>query len=516
MTHTSAARSDVRRTLARNTTWNYVGFIVNLATNLLLFPFVVGTVGDAAAGIWLLLGSVTGYMGLLELGLVPSLSLHVAESLGRGTTSEVNRGASTALALLVLLMVVALQMLWLVPGLVGILQVPPAMHESAVAILSVSIAGVALRMPLAAFQALLLGCQRQDRANQLWVGLALAKAVATVGLLVAGFGILAIVTMDAALHLLAGIPQVRWVRRELPDLSVGWRHIDSRLGRRLVAFGGVLLLTGVCSLVIEQTDRLVIAAFLPIAEVTHYSVAFKLYMVAFALSTTLVQAVGPLAALLHGRGDRDGLRALFLRMTKYTAAVAMLFVGTLTFASGALLHVWMGPRYVDTRHIVVILCTSFAVTAFNHAGYSALIGMRRISPMLLRYFVPQAVANLVLSLWLVRSLGIVGVAIGTALPALLLQPVYLAFMLRELGVSWRTFFRDTVLPVVAPALAAFAPLAALSMHTAPDAAVRLVMAPACCALYLAIFWFGALGLSERAEFITVLTRRTRTPLEQSA
>ena len=71
---------DVRRTLTRNTAWNYTGFAVNLLTNLLLFPYVVHEIGDAAAGIWLLLGSVTGYMGLLELGLVPSLAQSVAGS----------------------------------------------------------------------------------------------------------------------------------------------------------------------------------------------------------------------------------------------------------------------------------------------------------------------------------------------------------------------------------------------------------------------------------------------------
>lgn len=516
MAHTTAGRSDVRRTLARNTTWNYVGFVVNLATNLVLFPFVVAKVGDAAAGVWLLLGSVTGYMGLLELGIVPSLTQHVASALGRGSSREVNRGASTALALLGGLMLLALQTLWFVPHLVGVLQVPADLHGEAIAILAVTIAGFALRMPLAAFQALLLGCQRQDRANQLWVVLALTKALATIAVLLAGYGVLQVVMMDAALHLLAGIPQVRWARQELPGLELRWRYVDRALVGHLTTLGGALLLTSVCSLVIEQTDRLVVAAFLPIAEVTYYSAAFKLYMMAFAVSTTLVQAVAPLTALMHGRGDGTGLRALFLRMTKYTAAVAMLFVGSLSLAGGALLHVWMGSRFVDARHIVTILCIGFAVTAFNHAGYSALIGTRRIAPLLWRYFVPQAVANLVLSLWLVQSLGTVGVALGTAIPALVLQPVYLAFMLRELGVGWRAFFADTVWPVVAPAVAAFAPLVALSLTTAPDAAVRLLAAPVCCALYLLLFWFFALARSERTDFVNLVTRRSGAPLGQSA
>jgi O-antigen/teichoic acid export membrane protein len=80
-------RVDVRKTLTRNTAWNYTGFAVNLLTNLFLFPYVVHEIGDAAAGIWLLLGSVTGYMGLLELGLVPALAQSVAVYRSRGDTA---------------------------------------------------------------------------------------------------------------------------------------------------------------------------------------------------------------------------------------------------------------------------------------------------------------------------------------------------------------------------------------------------------------------------------------------
>src|SRR5262245_15916804 len=66
-----SSRLDVGAVLARNTLWNYLGFAVNLAINFALFPYAVRRLGAGPAGVWLLLGSVTGYMGLLELGIVP-------------------------------------------------------------------------------------------------------------------------------------------------------------------------------------------------------------------------------------------------------------------------------------------------------------------------------------------------------------------------------------------------------------------------------------------------------------
>src|SRR5689334_13933130 len=155
--------SSLKRALVRNTAWNYVGFAVNIFTNFVLFPVVVHGVGEAAAGIWLLLGSVTGYMGLLELGIVPALTQHVAAALGGGARDALDRAVSSAMTVLLVMAVIALQALWAVPAFLTLLHVPASLAHEATLVFTIAIAGVALRMPLAAYQAVLLGCQRQDR-----------------------------------------------------------------------------------------------------------------------------------------------------------------------------------------------------------------------------------------------------------------------------------------------------------------------------------------------------------------
>jgi len=255
-----------------------------------------------------------------------------------------------------------------------------------------------------------------------------------------------------------------------------------------LSFGGALLAVSICSLVIEQADRLVIAAFLPVAMVTHYAAAWKIYMLSFTLTTTLVQALSPVAADLHGRGDGSAVRDLFLRTTKFTAGVAWGLVFTLFFAGGFLLRVWMGERFVDALPVVQVLLVAFAITAHNHAGYSALIGMRRVGPTVLRYFAPQAALNLVLSVWLVQRLGNVGVALGTLIPAVALQFSYVRFVLRELGVPGRDFLVRAVRPAAVPAFIAYSPLAVAYLALPADSPWLLLGPVACSAFYAALGW----------------------------
>jgi O-antigen/teichoic acid export membrane protein len=491
---------DTGRVLARNTAWNYAGFAINLATNLVMFPYVVHQIGDAAAGVWLLLSSVTGYMGLLELGIVPSLTQTIAAALARGDRDAVNRAASSAQAVLVALASLSLALLPAAPALVRLLRLPAGLEDQAIIALRVTVVGFALRMPLATFQGVLLGRQRQDRCNQLWIAIGFAKLAAAVLLFSTGYGLVGLVSAEMIIHLLAGALQIRWVFVEIPNLQLSWRLANREDAMRLLSFGSAILGMTMCSLIIEQTDRLVIATFLPVAMVTYYAAAWKVYMLSYTLTTTLVQAVSPLAADLYGRNDRDGLRRLFLRSTKYTAAVAWPLVLTLAFSGGFLLRVWIGAPFVSALPVVQVLVAGFAVTAHNHAGYSALIGMRRVGPTVRRYFAPQALLNLVLSVWLVQRLGNVGVALGTTIPALALEYFFLRFVLGELRLGWREFLGRAVWPVAAPALVAYLPLAVAYSRTDAASPVLPLVAAGCSAVYGLLVW-RFLDAQERAELI---------------
>jgi O-antigen/teichoic acid export membrane protein len=241
-------------------------------------------------------------------------------------------------------------------------------------------------------------------------------------------------------------------------------------------------------MVIEQADRLVVASFLPIAMVTHYAAAWKLYMLAYTLTTTVVQAVSPLAARLYGSSAQDELRRLFLRTTKYSTIIAWPLVSALGFAGGFVLHIWMGGAYDSSLAVVQVLVVSFIVTAYNHAGYSSLLGMRRVGPLVWRYFVPQAILNLVLSIYFVSRLGIVGVALGTLLPAVALEGVFLSFVLKELHVGWKEFLMRAVVPVSVPAVIAFSPLVLTYMQVDSRSPILVAVAAGCGLIYAVIVW----------------------------
>ncbi|MHC4862166.1 MAG: hypothetical protein ACYTDY_18965, partial [Planctomycetota bacterium] len=55
------------RQQVRNLSTNYIALLVGFASVLVLTPILVDWLGDVQYGLWVLMASVVGYLGLLDL-----------------------------------------------------------------------------------------------------------------------------------------------------------------------------------------------------------------------------------------------------------------------------------------------------------------------------------------------------------------------------------------------------------------------------------------------------------------
>src|SRR5580658_10604807 len=83
-----------------NITANTTGVVVNMLSGLLVMPYLIRTLGSGTYGLWILIGTMTGYFGVLDLGVSVALGRLVAAHRARGEHDQINRVMSTSFALL--------------------------------------------------------------------------------------------------------------------------------------------------------------------------------------------------------------------------------------------------------------------------------------------------------------------------------------------------------------------------------------------------------------------------------
>jgi O-antigen/teichoic acid export membrane protein len=298
-------------------------------------------------------------------------------------------------------------------------------------------ASVLVLFPNAVLGSYLLGLQRFDLYSGGVIATTTLRAALTVLALRQGYGPIGVATVALFTSTIWMAVSWRLLYAADPHLTVGWGRCSRTCGTTLLRFSVYAFLTSVGDYLRFYTDAVVIGRLLTVALITPFSIASR-FMVYFKAGIVgLVSPLTPRMSMLEGMGKRSEVRTLYLQYTRITV-LATLFVGALLLAHGKqFLDLWLKADASATYHVLVILSIGYIIELAQSPCASVLyaVGKHRWLGL---WTIGEGGANLVLSIALARSLGVVGVALGTTIPMVatrvLVQPWYVARVL-ELRVS---------------------------------------------------------------------------------
>jgi O-antigen/teichoic acid export membrane protein len=200
-----------------------------------------------------------------------------------------------------------------------------------------------------------------------------------------------------------------------------------------------------------RTDEITIGVFLPITAIAPYNVARRLSEMTPLLTKQFMKVLLPLASELHAENDHQRLRQVLVAGTRITLALSGAIGVSLIVLSEPLLRLWVGAEYVSAAPLVTLLTIAGIFAACQWPAGAVLQGMAR-HRVLAVTALTCGLANLCLSLALVRRLGLPGVALGTLIPSVAEFAVVLPIAMRLVGLTWPTVVSKVLLPGLVPAV----------------------------------------------------------------
>ncbi len=407
----------------KNVLTNYLRFFLTGVIGLLLTPIMVHLMGDGDYGLWVTVFSLTGYFGLFDQGIRPSLVRYVSRDHARGDDEGLTRtinsaitlytgvGALTAAATAV---VAATLHLWL--------KIEPSQMDVARQVVWLAGLSLALGFPLGVFGATLSGLQRYDIANGVGIAIGVVRAFAFVVVLRMGGGLVGLAWTSLVMNLLGYLISMVYVFRLLPRVRYGLRHVDGPHLRLIGSYSGIAFIGALASSIAFQTDALVITSFLGAALVTPFALAAGLVDNARSLVYSATWVLAPTASELETRGEHDKLHAMLVLGSKYSVLLAWPVLFGLIIFGANLLETWVGAKYRDAALLLTILTVPTLISLPQSTASSLLYGISRHRGVV-ALSILNALLNLGLSIALVKPLGNVGVALGTAIPLALVGGV---------------------------------------------------------------------------------------------
>lgn len=437
---------------------NWGSLAVGIVFSFVLAPVVVRSLGDTWYGVWGITMQFSGYLWLLDLGIRESVVRYVAKHEARRDQDTVNAKVSVAIYLYLLITLMTLLIGAAVSHWgVALINIDPSLAGVAKTVILLTALNMSLVWLANPFVGMLIGLQRYDLMNMAGVSVSTARFAGTLLLMNSGFGIVALSVLHIVATLISGAVVLALCIKIMPTFRVVGLTRCKREFKEVWQFSSYVVLNNIASKVVFATDGLIIASHLPVAAVTYFSIPSSLLQQIAAGMRSMSQVLYPRTSSLDGAGDSEGLRTLFLRGSKYANLIG-LPIGAVCLTIGSdFIRLWIGTSYAEqSSSVLTILTVAYMMTFPHYTIYYVLLGLgRQRGVALLR--VGEAAVNLALSLFLVRRLGIEGVALGTAIPHVISMMFLLPMISSvEVGVSTREYFQSVVIrPLVSvvPAVA---------------------------------------------------------------
>jgi O-antigen/teichoic acid export membrane protein/lauroyl/myristoyl acyltransferase len=437
--------------IARNVIANWIAFLFVALVSFFLSPFVVHHLGATAYGVWSLLASVVGYLGLLDFGVRGAVTRYVAHHHSAGDDKQASSIVSAGLVMFGFLGLLAI----LLSGIVAILSpllfhIPVPLVDDTRMVLMLGGLTVAATLIGAVFGGVVTGLQRFDVSSGLEIVMTTVRAIAVVFALRHGHGIVSIALIHLAISILQGLAYHRAARKLYPRLRLRIRAPLRPHMRSILSFSVLLSMIHLFGVVIYYSDAIVIAAFLPIGAVTIFAIAGNLCEYARQVASALSRLMTPRASALASVGSgklADEILAAGRIATLATAPIAAIF----WFRGAGFIDLWMGSEYgTASGEILRLLSIVVWLGGARSVASASIIGVNRHRE-LIPILAGEAVCNLALSVALVKIIGLNGVAWGTLVPSVVVSLWYVPRCLSQTtGVPVGLFYRNAwFLPTLA-------------------------------------------------------------------
>lgn len=452
--------------LVRNTLANGTASVFGVLVFLVLTPFMILELGAAAYGVFTLALSLSflgGYAAFTDLGVEAATARFVAEARADGDAAGANRVASTTLAFfgglaILLAPVVAV----LSPLLVDLFSIEGDLREEAKWCFALVGAQLLFEMPARTYFAVLEGAQRFEWFQACEMVRLVSQAVLFIAVLIGGLSVAWLGGALALSSLIVLIVARVLAHRVMPELDINPRTATRGELRRLLGYGGGLVILRLTGTMFRQMDRVIIAVALGPRSVTIYEIANKIQAAAQMVQSVAASALVPAAAFARAR--IEVLQDMFLRGSTYSLAVALPFAGAVAIFAEPLIRTWIDPEYTDAASVTRLFSIYLVLASLLVVGVTMATALGH-----LRFFilvnVPVILANLAISIALVGPMGIDGVVIGSVVPFAVAFPIQLRFLLRRFELRVGQWLRQALLPHLPGALmqaATAMPLLALS------------------------------------------------------
>lgn len=411
--------------IVKNTVWMYTGFAFNTLIALLITPYIIRNLGVDAYGVFAIVSVVIGYISLIEFGIGNSLIKFIAEYNVKKDYIQINKIISTAFVLYLVLGAIGCGFILVLTDFFvnSLFHIPANLNDITKFVFIITAITFFYSFVFGVFSNIITGLQRFDIKNKIQIIMRVISAAASILVLWLGYGLSEFVIVTALFGVIGITINIIIAKRLMPEICLIPKYFDIRLIKIIASFSFAIFISNMIGTVMFNIDKLLIGIFLPIEQVTIYTIGATLSLMVFSLSAQIAPSILPAASELDAKNNKNAIKELILRGTKFSVMLSTPLVIILFTLAHPIVKFWMGSDFEMSAYILQILALGFFVNTFTHVLTPTLVGTGNVK-IYAYYAIISIIMNISLSIILLLKIGVLGAALGTSITMIILWSIF--------------------------------------------------------------------------------------------
>jgi O-antigen/teichoic acid export membrane protein len=435
--------------------FSWLSRAVAILANLFLMPILFRFMGKEELGLWFLLGNSQAFLGLLGLGIAPTLMRHIALAKGKNGADpevELSQESKQHIGDLVVTGRIILQWLAVIVffiawgsgyGLIGQLELKDVSPQTVFWAWTLMCAGYAVGVWVSYLNCWLAGIGYVGWDSLIGTVISLLTILANIGTVLLGGGLLALATISVGSSIAQRLAILGFIRWRKPELLAVQGRCNVQYAKAMIKPSLYSWLTSLGAFLILRTDSYFIALLKGAENIPTYQAGYQLVSNLYQLAVAFGAASSVFISQAWQAGNLNVVHQITLRNARMGLSIMAAGVAFLLVAGKELMNLWLGQDNFVGYQILLVFCIMLTLES-QHVilvNSSRATEDEKYAPLALT----AGILNFIFTWVLIKPLGLLGVAIGTMLAQMLTNNWYAVYRpIVRLKLNFGVYLRQVV------------------------------------------------------------------------
>lgn len=396
---------------------SYAGQLTKILISIIYTPIMLRLLGQSEYGLYQLVYSVVSYLSLLSLGFSSSYMRFYSRYKAQRDEDGVARLNGMFLLIFTSLSIVCVLcgcvMLGNIKGIFGS-GLTDSEYSTARILMALLVVNLALTFPNSVFSCAITAHEKFLFQKFLILLQNVCNPLLALPLLIMGYGSIGMVAVTTFLTLLVLLMNVYYSFHNL-HIRFCFKKFQLDLLKEMWVFTFFIFINQIIDQINWSVDKFLLGRFAGTTAVAVYGVGGQINSMYIELSSSVSNVFVPkVNRIVAESGDDNELTRLFTKVGRIQFMILGLILSGFIFFGIPFVKIWAGSEYGDSYAVALLLIAPVTVPLIQNLG----IEIQRAKNMhkaraIVYLFI--AIANVAISIPLIKLMGPIGAALGTAI-----------------------------------------------------------------------------------------------------